>query len=1159
MIKKRLIGLLEDSKKHIIRHVLLQILALISQIFLVLVISDVLEEAYAKSLNADKIAFAVAAVIATVVIRVVCEKLQAREAYLASIDVKRVLRDKIYGKLLRLGAAYKEKVSTSEVVQLSSEGVEQLETYFGRYLPQFFYSMISPLILFFVIGFKANFVIGGVLLLAVPLIPISIVAVMKFAKKLLKKYWGLYASLGDSFLENLQGLTTSKIYKADAVKSDEMDVEADHFRRITMKVLTMQLNSITVMDIMAYGGAAVGIITGLNYYLSEKISLSAMMVIIFLAAEFFLPLRLLGSFFHIAMNGMAASDKIFNLLDLPEKEDGTDGLAEENLSIQFRGVDFSYDKERKILSNIDMDIPMGSFVSIVGESGCGKSTIVGIISGRNKGYLGEIKIAGKELSGISEKTLLENIVLVRSNSYLFKGTVAENLRMAKKKATEQELWEVLKKVRLDELMKENDGLETKLQEKGSNLSGGQAQRLALARALLSDAKIMIFDEVTSNIDAESEELIMDIIRALRGERTVIVISHRLHNVLKSDEIYMMERGRIKERGAHEALMKKNGEYARLFNSQKELEDYAAKSVVRPEGIRLDGVKNREKRKQVKEEEKREDRRSGLSIMGSLIGLVAPLLHVMIAAVVLGIVGYLCAIFLTIIGAGVVDFSFMRPEPNSFPVFRYATYAMIGVAVLRGLLHYAEQYCNHYIAFKILALLRNKIFTALRKLCPAKLEGKDKGNLISIITTDIELLEVFYAHTISPIAIAIGCSFIMTVFIGNISVAAGVLAFVSYIIIGAIIPIVNGKIGGGIGMRFRNGVGELSSYVLDELRGIDETIQYGVGDEKKAAIFDRSVELARLQERLAKVEGNQRAMTNLAIQLSSYGMLFLSLSEFLKGNMSFGSAVICTVAMMSSYGPVVALSALSNNLHQTLASGERVLRILEETPMVEEVPNTDGLRFERAKFDGAKVEDISFSYDREPVLENYSLDIKKNRILGIHGPSGCGKSTLLKLLMRFWDTNEGEINLLNEDIKKIPTEILRDIYGYVTQETHLFHDSLANNISLGKPNASLREIQEAAKAASIHDFIMSLPKGYDTRVGELGDGLSSGEKQRIGIARAFLYDAPFILMDEPTSNLDSLNEGIILKALRERRDGKTIMIVSHRDSTMNIVDELIEMT
>lgn len=1158
MIKKRLIALLADSKKHIVRHVLLQFLALAGQIFLVFVVSDVLEKAYQQELNSSVIGFAVATVFATIVIRILCEKLQARESYLASIDVKRLLRDKIYGKLLRLGASYKEQVSTSEVVQLSSEGVEQLETYFGRYLPQFFYSMMAPVVLFFVIGFKANFVVGGLLLLCVPLIPISIVAVMKFAKKLLKKYWGLYASLGDSFLENLQGLTTSKIYKADARKSDEMDEEADHFRRITMKVLTMQLNSISVMDIMAFGGAAVGMIAGLHYYLDDRISLSAMMVILFLSAEFFLPLRLLGSFFHIAMNGMAASDKIFKLLDLPENKEGGEEVSPENLSIKVENVDFSYNEEREILSKVNMDIPMGSFVSIVGESGCGKSTIVGILSGRNKGYKGEIQLGGKELREISEENLLKNVLLVRSNSYVFKGTVAENLRMAKKTASDHELWEVLKQVRLDSLMKENGGLSMELKEKASNLSGGQAQRLALARALLSDARIMIFDEVTSNIDAESEELIMDIIRSLVPKKTVILISHRLYNVMKSDEIYMMEKGMIKERGSHEKLLSKNGDYARLYHSQRELEDYAAKTVVKPQAVKLKGVKDGKKVIFEKSEKKEEGRRSGPSIMASLIGLVKPLSHVMFMAITLGIVGYLCAIFLTIIGARVVDLSFTNLATNSFPMVRYLMYSMVGVAVLRGILHYAEQYCNHYIAFKILAILRNKIFTALRKLAPAKLEGKDKGNLISIITTDIELLEVFYAHTISPIAIAIGCSLFMTYFIGKFNFLAGVLAFVAYFVIGAVIPLINGKLGGDIGMKFRNGVGELSSFVLDELRGIDETIQYGVGEEKKAAIFDRSISLAKLQEKLAKVEGNQRGVTNLAIQLASYGMLFLTLSEYMKGNMSFGSAILCTVAMMGSFGPVVALSALSNNLHQTLASGERVLRILEESPMVEEVANTEGFVFKKGDFTGARVNNVKFAYENDLVLDDYSLTIKKNKILGIHGPSGCGKSTLLKLLMRFWDTNEGEIEILNKNIREIPTDVLRDAEAYVTQETHLFHDSLSNNISLGKPDATLDEIKEAAKAASIHDFIMSLPEGYDTKVGELGDGLSSGEKQRIGIARAFLSDAPFILMDEPTSNLDSLNEGIILKALTERRDGKTVMIVSHRDSTMNIVDELIEM-
>ena len=593
------------------------------------------------------------------------------------------------------------------------------------------------------------------------------------------------------------------------------------------------------------------------------------------------------------------------------------------------------------------------------------------------------------------------------------------------------------------------------------------------------------------------------------------------------------------------------------------------------------------------------RRSAISIMGSLIGLVKPLLHIMLAAIILGTAGYLCAIFLTILAGQVIVHGVIAGGAESIKTI---ITVMIIIAILRGILHYAEQYCNHFIAFKLLAIIRHKVFVALRKLCPAKLEGWDKGNLISIITTDIELLEVFYAHTISPIAIATLTSLIMVIFIGRYHWLAGLFALAAYMIVGVVIPMWNGRRGSQMGMEFRTNFGELNSFVLDSLRGLDETIQYDQGEKRKEQMSERSRSLAGMQEKLNKMEGTQRSFTNLVILLASFGMLALTVWLYGKGEIGFEGILTCTIAMMGSFGSVVALSSLSNNLNQTLASGERVLSLLEETPMVEEIPgdvdirtdsdnessnifivseNTDndirnqknspekekyisrGILTGRVKnseniFSGAEAQHVTFAYENETILDDYSLKLEPGKITGIHGASGSGKSTLLKLLMRFWDVNQGSVSVNGEDVRKIPTRHLRDMESYVTQETHLFHDSIANNIAVGSPGASREAIIEAAKKASIHDFIMNLPKGYDTEVGELGDTLSGGEKQRIGIARAFLHDSPLILMDEPTSNLDSLNEGIILKSLREAAEKKTVVLVSHRKSTMNIVDTVFEM-
>lgn len=542
-------------------------------------------------------------------------------------------------------------------------------------------------------------------------------------------------------------------------------------------------------------------------------------------------------------------------------------------------------------------------------------------------------------------------------------------------------------------------------------------------------------------------------------------------------------------------------------------------------------------------------------MGQLIGLVRPLLHIMILAVVLGVLGYLCAVFLTILAGQVILKGLSADMTLFYGLSATEIFMIIGViAVLRGVLHYMEQYCNHFIAFKLLAIIRHKVFAALRKLCPAKLEGREKGNLISIITTDIELLEVFYAHTISPIAIAVLTSLVMVFFMGQYHVCAAVLAVAAYLIVGAVIPVWNGHRGSEKGMAFRTEFGELNSFVLSSLRGLDETIQYGGGQDRRAAMEKKSEELGKLQKELSKQEGGQRSVTNFLILLSSFAMLLLT--EYLqgRGEIGFDGVITCTVAMMGSFGPVVALASLSNNLNQTLASGERVLSILEEEPVVKENPGES----KPSASTGANVEDVTFAYGRDVILKKYNLQADKGQIVGIHGASGSGKSTVLKLLMRFWDVTSGKVEVSGENVQTMATKKLREYESFVTQDTDMFHDSIAANIAIGKPDATREEIIRAAKNASLHDFVMSLPEGYDTEVGELGDTLSGGERQRIGIARAFLHDAPLLLLDEPTSNLDSLNEGVILKALQENCREKTVILVSHRKSTMSLADVVFEM-
>ena len=872
MINKRLIGAVPESKKYIAGNVALQWCSLCANIAMMSAVTELFAALFAGSMTQSKIVTTAVIALAAVAVRYGCTVGASRMGYLSSKAVKKTLRGAIYDKLLCLGASYSEQVKTSEVVQVAVEGVDQLETYFGAYLPQFFYAMLAPLTLFVVLCF-VSVPAAVVLLVCVPLIPVAIAAVQTWAKKLLSKYWGQYTALGDTFLENLQGLTTLKIYQADAFKNDEMNVEAEKFRKITMKVLTMQLNSITIMDLIAYGGAALGVIMAATQLRAEKIDLAGALLIILLAADFFIPMRQLGSFFHIAMNGMAASDKIFRLLDLSEPTHG--GVSCPAGDIVCRGLRFSYEPEREILHGVDLTIPQGKFVSLVGESGCGKSTISALLMGRNKGYTGSMTVGGAELRDIEEASLMRRITYVSHQSYLFKGTVRDNLLMGKPGASDDELWSALTQVNLADF--------------------------------------------------------------LRGEA-----------------------------------------------------------------------------------------------------------------------------------------------------------------------------------------------------------GLDRGDLISVITSDIELLKFFYAHTISPAAIAALFTLIMCLFIGHYHALLGLLALAAYVCVGVVIPLITSRRSGDTGMRFRTESGALSAFVLDSLRGLNETIQYDQGAERRAEMDARTDALSKEEAKLKRLTGQNMGITNTAILLFDLAMLVSSAALVQRGELTFDGALIAVLALFSSFGPTVALANLGATLQNTFAAGNRVLDILDEEPVVDEVTGQ-----KEVEFTGAEAEHVTFSYGGEDILSDVSVRFPERSVVGIVGRSGSGKSTLLKLLMRFWDVRKGRVRLSGTDVSSINTGNLREMESFVTQETHLFHDSIKNNLRIAKLDATDDEIVAACKKAAVHDFIMTLPQGYDT--------LSGGERQRLGLARAFLHDAPLMLLDEPTSNLDSLNEAVILKSLHEQCAGKTVVLVSHRASTMRIAD------
>ena len=1171
MFEKRLFSLVPQATPYIVASVLFKWIALMANITVMWVLARILggivTDGLSAALAVDALAQAALPLAVAIIVRAAAIYLAQRTGDKAAFEAVRRARSLVYDKLTALGPSYTETAPTAEAVQTSVEGATQLQVYFGGYLPQLFFAGLAPATLFVLLMGQAGLP-AALLLACVPVIPISIMMVMRNAKKIGAEYWGSYVDLGGMFLEAVQGLTTLKVYQADRSWHERINAESERFRTATMHLLVMQLRSICVMDLVVYMGAALGIIVAALQLATGKIGFEAAFLIVFLSQEFFLPMRRLGSLFHTAMNGMAASRRMFGILDTPEPERGDvelDGRGD----IELAGVSYAYG-DRTVLDSASATIAHGSLVALVGESGGGKSTLAGIIAGRKDAYRGSVRIGGVELRDVTAASLMRAVTLVPTNGYLFAGTLRDNLLLAQPNATDTELLRALDRTRVAAFVRANGGLDMVITVGGRSLSGGQRQRVCMARALLHDSPIYVFDEATSNVDAASEAAIGEVIASLAGGHTVIVVAHRLSTIVDADQILVLERGRIAEHGTHGELLAAAGAYARMWSSQEQLSAYAyaegdaedagAVEAVDGSAACADGLNGTSSSSAAAAPDSGRARRSAPSIMWRMMGLVRPLAGWLVLAVALGSIGMLTAAFVPAFGALGLMAALGRNALRLGLIAACAACAACGIA--RGPLHYGEQLCNHYIAFRLLAHIRDLVFGALRQLAPAKLEGRGKGELVSLVTSDIELLEVFYAHTISPIAIALVCTVVFEGFLLAVSPELAGIALVAYAVLGVLLPLTSAKACGTTGRQSREGAGKLGAFVLDSLRGAGETIQFAGGTDRSRALGKLTEQVGAVDARLKRRQAVSEAVADALILVANLVQLVAA------GTIDFAAAFVAVFTFVSSFGSVMAVSRLGASLQETLASGARVLDLLDEQPQCAEV--ADG---QNVEFAGAAAEHVSFSYvggvdaggagateqvandtAASLILDDVTCTFAPGTMTCIMGRSGSGKSTLLKLLMRFWDPAAGTITVSGVDARHINTASLRSHEAYMTQDTHLFCGTVRENLLVAHANATDAELLDACRSASLTTLIDRLPQGLDTPVAELGDSLSGGERQRIGLARIFLNDAPFILLDEPTSALDALNEASVMQAIDElKRRGKTIVLVSHRASTCAFAD------
>lgn len=1112
------------------------------------------------------------ATLAIAVVRFLAHHFATRLGTEAAERVKLGLRSELYRKMLRLGPSYAQRARTSDVVQLTGEGVDQIQSFFELFLPQLGFAILAPLTLFAAIA-PLNMPTAAVLLVCAPLIIVIVGAIAMTTAKTFKKYWGKYTDMGSVFLDNLQGLETLKTFDADARAAEQMDRNAEDFRVMTMRVLQIQLRSLTAMDMVAYGGAAAGIGTALWQFVHEGhtafassmpflhvfngpvLGMAGALFVILVSVDFFLPLRQLGSYFHVAMNGMTSTKRIFALLDEPDRAYGDRQLPQSVLDVTARGLGFTYaGSDTPALRDVTLSMPARSLTAVVGESGSGKSTLAALIAGELEGYSGALRIGAVEMRDLSERALTSAVSIVGARSHLFAGTLRENLLMACPGALESELRDALARAHvLDMVDAHPQGLDMRIEQDAANLSGGQRQRVAVARALLHDAPIMIFDEATSSVDAESERLIMRTVHELAEHKTVILVTHRLADAVDADAIAVFDHGACAETGTHAELMAQGGQYATMFRAQASVEQVGQRA--RNCGIAYAPAPNAVEHN-VKQPGNAPSKRAPMTtfqLVRRLLGQVGDLRSLMVLACCFGTLGHLAATFLPVFGVMALCAAAERPVWGLS--VGWAVALMVVCALIRGAMRYCEQYMNHNLAFRLLALFRGQMFAALRRLAPAKLTGKGKGDLISMVTTDVELLEIFFAHTISPTVIALATTVVYALALLFLSPWFAVLLVVAHLLIGVAVPAWFARALHGVGARIRKQSASLDDDVLDDMRGLEQIIRFGQGRARLARIDRRSRALWGQRVELSERNGVFGGFDHVIIVLVTVCAALLAVLASRDDMAMAARNVTAMVLVVSSFGPTLALSALPASLTQTFASARRLFALMDEEPAVEELGTLE------PEYNGMRMEQVTFAYGaRTPVLRNMTLDVPVSGILGLQGPSGRGKSTLLKLLMRYWDPQQGAVTMSGDALPGVDARARRRLQTMMSQETYLFDGTIASNLRIADAQAGDDELREALRKASILPLIESLPQGIETPVGELGGRLSEGERQRIGLARMFLRHADLYLFDEPTSRLDALNEAYILQSINElvsERDA-AVVLVSHRASTMKIADEVLHM-